>query len=60
VTLTTRTFEALSRRSNLTKAGALRESILQTISDTSDPLNAHPAYWAPFVVVGGLDTGAPP
>jgi hypothetical protein len=31
---------------------ALRRVMLAYMNDGSDPRNAYPAYWAPFVVVG--------
>ena len=36
----------------LGRAEALRRAMLAYMNDASDPLNAHPALWAPFVVVG--------
>jgi hypothetical protein len=32
--------------------GALRRAMLAYMNDTSNPRNAHPAFWAPFEVVG--------
>ena len=31
---------------------ALRRAMLAYLNDTTDPLNAYPAIWAPFVIVG--------
>jgi CHAT domain-containing protein len=50
--LTSQTFVALSRDSTLGKADAFRQSVLALLADESDPALAHPAIWAPFVVVG--------
>lgn len=50
--LTSETFAALARNDALGKADAYRQSMLAMLADESDPTLAHPAIWAPFVVVG--------
>jgi CHAT domain-containing protein len=50
--LTSETFAAMARNSALAKADAFRQSMLAMLADESDPTLAHPAIWAPFVVVG--------
>lgn len=52
VTLTSQIFDARAKDANLGKAEALRRSMLALIADEKDPLNAYPAVWAPFIVVG--------
>ena len=52
VRLTTKTFEVLRLNPRLTRAEALRQSMLAFMNDRSDPLNAYPAFWAPFALVG--------
>ena len=50
--LTSQTFASMSRNTALGKADAFRQSMLAMLADESDPTLAHPAIWAPFVVVG--------
>jgi hypothetical protein len=50
--VTTLTFDIMKSDPTLGRAEALRRTMLAYLNDLSDPRNAYPAYWAPFVVVG--------
>ena len=56
VRLTTSTFAAIREEPQLGRAEALRRAMLSAMADATRPANwtpsAHPAVWAPFVIVG--------
>jgi CHAT domain-containing protein len=51
VKLITQAVKRIATDRSIGRAEALRQSILAMI-DTGEPVEAHPAYWAPFLVVG--------
>ena len=50
--LTTSTFDILRSDPKLGRAEALRRAMLTYANDNSDPVNAYPALWAPFSLIG--------
>jgi len=56
--LTSRTFAEMRKSGAVGRAEALRRAMLALMSDDQRPWTAHPAVWAPFVVVGA-GAGAP-
>ena len=50
--LTTSAFAELDRNPKAGRAEALQNAMIALIDDRSQADNAHPAVWAPFVVVG--------
>ena len=52
VQLTTRAFGEIERDPKAGRAEAFQRSMLHLMDDKSQTDNAHPAVWAPFVVVG--------
>jgi len=50
--LTTQTILFRKADPSLSKAEALRLSIVSLMGDASNPKYAHPYYWAPFVLIG--------
>jgi CHAT domain-containing protein len=52
VKLTTTAIAELKAHPDIGRAEALRRSMLALMQDKSNPANAHPAIWAPFMMVG--------
>jgi CHAT domain-containing protein len=50
--LTTTTFAILKAEPAAGRAEALRRAMLTYLSDSSEPLNAYPAFWGPFSLIG--------
>jgi CHAT domain-containing protein/Tfp pilus assembly protein PilF len=50
--LTTSTFATLKADPKLGRAEALRSATLAYMNDRSSPLNAYPAFWGPFSIIG--------
>ena len=46
------TFDVLKVNPDIGRAEALRRAMLGYMNDTSSPLNAYPAFWGPFEIVG--------
>jgi tetratricopeptide (TPR) repeat protein/CHAT domain-containing protein len=52
VHLTTTALASLTTDPGIGRAEALRRAMLKTIDKGEHPATAHPAFWAPFVIVG--------
>jgi CHAT domain-containing protein/Tfp pilus assembly protein PilF len=50
--LTTSTFALMKADPKLGRAAALRDAMLAYMNDRRSPLNAYPAFWGPFSVIG--------
>jgi CHAT domain-containing protein/Tfp pilus assembly protein PilF len=50
--LTTSTFGVLKNDPKLGRAEALRRAMLDYLNDNVSPINAYPAFWAPFALIG--------
>jgi len=50
--LTTSTFAILTADPKLGRAEALRNAMLTYMNDGGSPLNAYPAFWGPFSIIG--------
>jgi tetratricopeptide (TPR) repeat protein len=46
------TFDNLKSNPAIGRAEALRQAMLDYLNDTSDPVNAYPALWGPFALIG--------
>jgi CHAT domain-containing protein len=57
VKLVTAAFQAMARDPGMTQARALQQAMLTLVASGGD--ESHPAYWAPFVTVGGSGMPAP-
>jgi CHAT domain-containing protein/tetratricopeptide (TPR) repeat protein len=52
VKLTTRAMSEMRRTPGVGRAEAMRRSMAALVAEGSEPGNAHPQVWAPFVIVG--------
>ena len=52
VRLTTKAFAEIEVDTTLTRAEAMRRSMVALIYDPTEEDNVHPSVWAPFVLVG--------
>jgi len=52
VKLITGMFRNIANDNSIGKSEALRRSMISLMNDPDEPEYAHPAYWAPFIVVG--------
>ncbi len=50
--LTTSIFAAMKSGPKLGRAEALRKAMLDYMNDKGSPLNAYPAFWGPFSIIG--------
>jgi CHAT domain-containing protein len=50
--LTTSTFAIMNAASKLGRAAALQRAMLAYMTNKSSPLNAYPAFWGPFSIIG--------
>jgi CHAT domain-containing protein/Tfp pilus assembly protein PilF len=50
--LTTSTFAIMAADPKLGRAEALRSAMLAYMNDRGSPLNAYPAFWGPFSIIG--------
>ena len=60
VRLTTSAFAELDRDPKAGRAEALQRAMTALMDDPAQTDNAHPAVWAPFVVVGEAGFAPPP
>jgi CHAT domain-containing protein len=50
--ITTSTFDLIKSNRGIGRAEGLRRAMLAYMNDKGDPLNAYPAFWGPFSLVG--------
>jgi CHAT domain-containing protein len=50
--LTTLAFDFIKSNPGIGRAEGLRRAMLAFMNDNGEPLNAYPAFWGPFSLVG--------